>query len=95
MLFLPGTAFAVRCHAFFGTFLLADISQAILSMPFFDEDPWLGKASRVWVWFALTTPSTIFAVLFYVLHSRRAWKKRINKHVKHEDADDIGMEATV
>ena len=74
--------------------MFANATQAILSMPFFDNEPWLGKASRVWVWFALTTPSTVFAVLFYIIHSKRTWKKRAEKHTKLNDVDSIELGAT-
>ncbi|KAF2676681.1 hypothetical protein K458DRAFT_410279 [Lentithecium fluviatile CBS 122367] len=72
--------------------LFIDVSNAILSMPFFGEQPWLSKASRVWVWFGLSIPTTALAVLFYVVNSRRMWSKGAKKRSQHKAANEIEME---
>lgn len=72
MLFLPGTSYAVRlAYGFAEISLLADENQAILSMPFFDEQPWMGEIGRVWVWVVLTSVSTALAILYYLCFTRR------------------------
>ncbi|EPE31528.1 hypothetical protein GLAREA_12284 [Glarea lozoyensis ATCC 20868] len=46
-------------------FLPGTSFAAILAMPFFDTNPWFNSVARIWVWFALTVPSTGFAFVFY------------------------------
>lgn len=35
-------------------------------MPFFQNDEWLSHSSKLWVWVALTVPSTGLVFSFYV-----------------------------
>jgi hypothetical protein len=58
------------------------IAQAILAMPFFTQNPWFDDTIRIWVWFALTLPSTIFAFAFYTFWSRHEAKE---KHTLNSD----------
>lgn len=61
-------------------------------MPFFNEQPWMTRARRVWVWVLLTVPSTLFAVLFYYLFTRRnlaAGKKRHRSDVGDEEMETL------
>jgi hypothetical protein len=75
MLFLPGTSFAVSSCKPFVFQCLADDTEAILSMPFFAQQKWMGDATKVWLWIALTVPSTVLAVMIYYFHTRRAIRK--------------------
>jgi hypothetical protein len=45
-------------------------------MPFFTQLEWINGAGKVWVWVALTVPSTIMIIMFYLLHTRRELRKR-------------------
>ncbi|SPJ71034.1 uncharacterized protein FTOL_00762 [Fusarium torulosum] len=56
-------------------FLPGATFAALLSMPFFDNDNWLSKASRFWVWAALTFPFTIACFIFY-----KVWQGRARRH---------------
>lgn len=44
---------------------------AVLAMPFFTGNEWLSQTSRLWVWLALTIPSTGLAFGFYFYWRRR------------------------
>ncbi|KAJ9620743.1 hypothetical protein H2204_012153 [Knufia peltigerae] len=63
---------AMKTIAILTTFFLPGTSfAAILSMPFFSQNSWMGEASRVWLWVALTIPATALAFAFY-----QFWKAR-------------------
>ncbi|KAF4471171.1 hypothetical protein FALBO_1914 [Fusarium albosuccineum] len=53
-------------------FLPGATFAALLSMPFFDNEEWMGHADRFWVWVALTLPSTTACFVFYKVWRRRA-----------------------
>ncbi|KAF5011000.1 hypothetical protein FDECE_2870 [Fusarium decemcellulare] len=53
-------------------FLPGATFAALLSMPFFDNEEWMGHADRFWVWVALTLPSTTACFIFYKMWRRRA-----------------------
>jgi hypothetical protein len=55
--------------------------EAFLAMPFFATNPWLDKATRFWVWVALTLPSTGLAFAFY-WHSYRLPKAQTPKSME-------------
>jgi hypothetical protein len=60
-------------------------------MPFFSENIWMKDASRVWLWFAFTVPTTISAFLFYLYHRKRrsgAWTKTKKFN---DDNDDLEL----
>ena len=59
-------------------FLPGTSFAAILAMPFFTQNEWIDDVARVWVWFALTLPSTIFAFAFYQLWNRHEARTRKN-----------------
>ena len=40
-------------------------------MPFFAQQKWMGAAGRIWLWIALTLPSTIVAFVIYVAITRK------------------------
>lgn len=54
--------------------------QAILSMPFFDQNKWMGDVSRIWLWFVLAVPSTSLAFAFY-----KFWKSRHDAALRSKD----------
>lgn len=57
-------------------------------MPFFSQSAWMGEASRIWLWFVLTVPSTALAFAFY-----QFWKRRHEVAVsrsKDEGAAEMG-----
>lgn len=49
-------------------------------MPFFSNNKWLAETSRLWVWIALTVPSTAACFLFY--HKLTSASR---SHVKNDD----------
>ena len=61
-------------HIYF--WLTKHISQAVLAMPFFTDNGWLSQMSRLWVWLALTIPSTGLAFGFYFYWRRRDQRGR-------------------
>jgi hypothetical protein len=61
-------------------------------MPFFNQQAWMTDASRVWVWFVLTVPSTALAVLFYVVHSKRVLKRRTTKRPSDMESGGVEMD---
>ncbi|KAJ9641519.1 hypothetical protein H2199_005489 [Coniosporium tulheliwenetii] len=76
---------------------------ALLSMPFFDDDKWLGEARRVWVWAILTIIFTALAFWFYLRSRRHDAKKRAEsksdpeKHASDSSqttTDDVSPAAT-
>ena len=61
-------------------------------MPFFNEEPWMTSARRVWVWVLLTVPSTLFGVLFYFVFTRRnlaVRKKRHRLEIEDEEMETL------
>lgn len=61
--------------------------QAILAMPFFNQQEWLSNPGKIWVWVALTVPSTGVAILFYIWWTR----KDIRKSKEGYNAADIEL----
>jgi hypothetical protein len=60
--------------------------KAVLAMPFFDDDPWMKKVNKFWVWIILTVPCTALAFTFYMM-----WRKRETDR-KKKRADDTMIE---
>ncbi|KAI9766516.1 MAG: hypothetical protein M1840_006473 [Geoglossum simile] len=68
---------AMKTIALLTTFFLPGTSfAAILSMPFFNGDPWLKASNRIWIWLALTIPSTLLCFMFYLTWSHRESKRK-------------------
>jgi hypothetical protein len=45
-------------------------------MPFFSEELWLKASDRIWIWLALTIPSTLLCFWFYLTWSHRESKRK-------------------
>lgn len=63
---------AMKTIAIVTMFFLPGASfSAFLAMPFFQGNTWLSHTSRLWIWLALTVPSTLLAFAFYIYWRRR------------------------
>lgn len=72
---------AMKTIALLTVFFLPGTSfAAILSMPFFDQNKWMGDVSRIWLWFVLAVPSTSLAFAFY-----KFWKSRHDAALRSKD----------
>lgn len=52
-------------------------------MPFFAQQHWMGAWSRVWIWIALTIPSTAAAFVIFLAYNRKE-----SKNVSNSVRDD-------
>jgi hypothetical protein len=85
MFFLPGATFAVRILDSHPS--KTNVTQALLSMPFFGDEDWMGHASRFWIWAVLSVPTTAACFVFY-----RVWRKRALKP-GYKEEDGIPLES--
>lgn len=85
MFFLPGATFAVSILDSHPS--QSNVIQALLSMPFFDDEEWMGHASRFWIWAVLSVPTTAACFVFY-----RMWRKRALKPAYKEE-DGIPLDS--
>lgn len=76
-------------------FLPGTAFAAILSMPFFAQSKWMTHAQRIWLWVALTVPSTLLVGIFYIFYSHRSKLKQnqagsngITFALEHFDSDE-------
>jgi hypothetical protein len=78
---------AMKTIALLTVFFLPGTSfAAILAMPFFSNSNWMSDTSRVWVWVALTIPSTFLAFAFYTYWKNRDQQRRDST----EDGAELG-----
>ncbi|ERF73686.1 hypothetical protein EPUS_00939 [Endocarpon pusillum Z07020] len=71
---------AMKTIALLTAFFLPGTSfAAILAMPFFTKRAWMSGTSRIWLWVALTVPSTILAFAFYTYWKARDEKRSASK----------------
>ncbi|KAJ4211540.1 hypothetical protein NW759_012452 [Fusarium solani] len=68
-------------------FLPGATFAALLSMPFFGDEDWMGHASRFWIWAVLSVPTTAACFVFY-----RVWRKRALKP-GYKEEDGIPLES--
>ena len=45
-------------------------------MPFFTETHWMQNLGKVWVWIALTVPSTALSFTFFIMWSRKDMERK-------------------
>jgi len=69
--------------------VLSRPTQAILSMPFFDQDAWMGTVGYLWVWVVLTVPTTVVAAMIYVIFTKRGLKKESDAQGQEEEDADL------
>ena len=69
-------------------FLPATSFAAILSMPFFAQDSWMGKGGRAWVWVVLSVPSTVVAFGIFWFYVRKGDKEMEMDERKEGDGDN-------
>ncbi|KEF53866.1 uncharacterized protein A1O9_10268 [Exophiala aquamarina CBS 119918] len=72
-------------------FLPGTSFAAILEMPFFSQNQWLGSIGRVWLWVALTVPATSMCFWFYISWGRH--ESRRSKELRDADAEMINVGA--
>lgn len=70
-------------------FLPATSFAAILSMPFFAQDSWMGKGERAWVWVLLSVPSTVVAFVIFWFYVRKG-DKEMQMNEKKENGEGDG-----
>ena len=58
-------------------------------MPFFASNHWMGGAGRIWVWIALTVPSTTLCFLFYLFWNRKETQRKKKAAVDEEEMDSL------
>jgi len=58
-------------------FLPGTSFAAVLSMPFFDGNKWMADVGKIWLWIALTVPTTGLCFAFYVMWGRKEARKKI------------------
>lgn len=51
------------------------ILQAVLSMPFFNQEAWLSDPAKIWLWVVLTIPTTALSAFVYFLFTRKELKR--------------------
>lgn len=77
-------------------FLPGTSYAAILAMPFFAQQKWMGEATRIWIWVVLTAPSTALAIAFYWWWTRRGMDSspkpeqdgHVDLEMNHLDSED-------
>jgi hypothetical protein len=57
-------------------------------MPFFAANPWFNSVARIWVWFALTVPSTGFAFVFYWYFHKVHNTRQVSIEEEYETSDN-------
>lgn len=64
-------------------FLPGTSFAALFSMPFFTNNEWMEGTSKIWLWIALTVPSTGLAFAFYLYwQSRNEAKDKIGSSIE-------------
>lgn len=75
---------AMKTIALLTAFFLPGTSfAAILAMPFFATNRWMGNINKFWVWVTLTVPSTTLCFMFYVFWGQKESKRK--KAPLHEE----------
>ncbi len=98
MFFLPGTSYAVSLRDMTTTIPRNAPDheyQAILSLPFFTQQPWMEKTSRIWLWVALTVPSTLLAFVVFLIFVRKGNRSIATPHGDDKDDGDLEMSVVV
>jgi hypothetical protein len=92
MVFLPGTAIAVRTHKNI-RWLIANIKQSFFAMPFFDFTVDVDGHSVVqtrpqfWMYWVITIPLTFSVLGLWVV-----WLRFVTKRHKKEDEEALGTD---
>lgn len=68
-------------------FLPATSFAAVLSMPFFAQDSWMGKGERAWLWVVLSVPSTMVAFGIFWFYVRKG-----DKEIQMDEKREHGVE---
>ncbi|KIX09412.1 uncharacterized protein Z518_00492 [Rhinocladiella mackenziei CBS 650.93] len=87
---------AMKTIALLTTIFLPGTSfAAILAMPFFTDTAYLSHASRLWIWVALTVPSTAICFFFYFEWSKKESKRKRESIQKDEELVNTAMTPTL
>ena len=58
-------------------------------MPFFASSHWIDGPSRIWVWVALTVPSTTLCFVFYLFWNRKETERKKKASLDEEEMSDL------
>ena len=91
MVFLPGTAIAVRAYNRFGDCYCTDIEQSFFAMPFFNEtvdvtgNAFLETRPQFWIYWVVIIPLTLSVLGLWIIWLRITARR-------HEKEDEEALE---